>query len=106
MALIECPDCGKQVSDAATSCISCGRPLRGNSQSVDPRKTRETPVLIEQSAKPFKGGMLLGVGIVILALIIGMASPTSGGAAASLTLILIGILVFIGSLVARWWHHG
>ena len=28
MALITCPDCGKQVSDQATSCIGCGRPLR------------------------------------------------------------------------------
>ena len=27
MALIECPDCGKQVSDAAPACIGCGRPL-------------------------------------------------------------------------------
>jgi len=27
MPLIDCPDCGKQVSDHATSCIECGRPL-------------------------------------------------------------------------------
>ena len=27
MALIECPDCGKRVSDAAEQCIGCGRPM-------------------------------------------------------------------------------
>ena len=27
MALISCPDCGKEVSDRATACIHCGCPL-------------------------------------------------------------------------------
>ncbi len=27
MALIACPDCGKEVSDAASVCIHCGRPI-------------------------------------------------------------------------------
>ncbi len=27
MPLVECPDCGKQVSDVAPACIGCGRPL-------------------------------------------------------------------------------
>jgi hypothetical protein len=26
MALIQCPDCGKQISDAAPTCVNCGRP--------------------------------------------------------------------------------
>ena len=29
MALIACPDCGKQISDAAPLCIGCGRPMAG-----------------------------------------------------------------------------
>lgn len=28
MALTECPDCGRNVSDAAMACPSCARPLR------------------------------------------------------------------------------
>ena len=27
MALISCPDCGKQISDQAPACIHCGRPM-------------------------------------------------------------------------------
>jgi hypothetical protein len=30
MPLVICPDCGKQMSDAAPSCPSCGRPNRGD----------------------------------------------------------------------------
>ena len=28
MALINCPDCGKGISDQAASCIHCGSPLK------------------------------------------------------------------------------
>ena len=27
MALISCPECGKQISDQAPACIHCGYPL-------------------------------------------------------------------------------
>lgn len=30
MALVTCPDCGKQVSEHAPSCIHCGRPLKAD----------------------------------------------------------------------------
>lgn len=33
MPLIECPDCGKQVSDRASSCIGCGAPLNDNGET-------------------------------------------------------------------------
>ena len=33
MALIECPECGKKVSDKANACIHCGYPL--NEQKKD-----------------------------------------------------------------------
>ena len=26
--LIKCPDCGKEISDQAQSCIHCGRPIK------------------------------------------------------------------------------
>ena len=29
MALIKCPECGKEVSDKAQTCINCGCPLAG-----------------------------------------------------------------------------
>lgn len=35
MPLIECPDCTKQISDLAPSCINCGRPMK----PVNPENT-------------------------------------------------------------------
>jgi hypothetical protein len=37
MALIKCPDCGKDISDLASICIGCGRPIQ------NPPNRRETP---------------------------------------------------------------
>lgn len=34
MALIKCPDCGLLVSDLATSCVSCGRPLSASAAAA------------------------------------------------------------------------
>lgn len=36
MALIECPECHKEISDAAMSCPDCGKPM---SRSLLPGKT-------------------------------------------------------------------
>lgn len=36
MALIACPDCGRQISDAAPLCIGCGRPMGGATPMAAP----------------------------------------------------------------------
>lgn len=37
MALIECPECGKQISDKAPNCPNCGYPLDGYTPNEDPK---------------------------------------------------------------------
>lgn len=32
MALIKCPECGKEISDAAESCPNCGYPIKGQQE--------------------------------------------------------------------------
>ena len=63
MALIACPDCGSTVSDAAASCLECGRPIRA------------TPLAATRTAKILKtttqggdsrAGCLAVAGIVLL----------------------------------------
>lgn len=46
MALINCPECGKEISDKAKACIHCGYPLEDvkisiRNESVDGSKTKE-----------------------------------------------------------------
>ena len=37
MALVACPECGAEVSDAAPACVRCGRPLAGG-PAGEPRR--------------------------------------------------------------------
>ncbi len=44
MALIPCPACGRQVSEAAPSCPSCGHPVAGRPGSFKDALTRPESV--------------------------------------------------------------
>ena len=69
MALIECPDCGARISDAAPACPHCGRP----NQPVESLKGDR----IRHEAGSAVGG--LAVAIAVVAWIFGF-----GGAAAAI----------------------
>jgi hypothetical protein len=90
MALISCPDCDTQISDAAPTCPRCGRPMT------------DTPVLIEQTGKSYKAGIVIGIIVAVF----GFFSAGVVGGAFGLAVLVIGILIFIGSLIAAWWNHG
>lgn len=48
MALIKCPECGKEVSDRASACIHCGFPLSEiKSSAVASKETRDCRLVIE-----------------------------------------------------------
>ena len=51
MALIKCPECGKDVSDQATTCIHCGYPLRKHTEQKVVSAVAQEPSL--KSIKPF-----------------------------------------------------
>lgn len=51
MALINCPECGKQISDKASMCIHCGFPLQEEmSKNIPPK---ETPLQNEETTRDF-----------------------------------------------------
>lgn len=41
MALIKCPECGKEVSDRSDVCIHCGYPIKGNIEKIADEKIEE-----------------------------------------------------------------
>ncbi len=51
MALIVCPECGKEVSDQVQACIHCGFPLKDSSNS-NVEKSTEIPKTNTASYKP------------------------------------------------------
>ena len=46
MALINCPECGSQVSDSAGACPNCGHPLRGNKPSKSKAAKLKTGAIV------------------------------------------------------------
>lgn len=60
MALIQCPECGKRVSDMANACPDCGFPLHAKSQSsIQQVQPKEVPVIIERESRLI-GGIVAG----------------------------------------------
>lgn len=91
MPLVTCPDCEKQVSDAAPACPHCGRPMRATT--------------IEQTGKGYKVVELLaGAGFIVgcLFAFFSDGAPQTGG-----VFLLVGALfIFICARVGAWWAHG
>ena len=106
MALINCPDCGSEVSDRAAMCPKCACPIAKGS----PTLTAEGPVqLIEQSAKKYKlrqlsAGLLMIFGFILI--IFNFFSGLNGVSDIGLLLFVAGLIWYIVARVATWWHHG
>lgn len=97
MALIVCPDCGKQVSDQAASCPSCGHPLRGGA------------TLIEQTAKNWKKVQAVGIVLMLLAPVSMLVIAYTSSAdvfLAVVPLLVLGVVVHLVGRFGAWWHHG
>lgn len=76
MALIQCPQCNNQISDAAQVCPKCGHPLHptdnvqnnsSNSEGLSNKKKTNTKVLL-----------WIGAAIVVIVLIVALAQEGNG----------------------------
>lgn len=80
MALVECPDCGKRISDQATECNQCGRPMQttrteeeestaGPSSPDSESVQAESPRMkLPEDPGAAVGGIGAGIGIVVMVL--------------------------------------
>ena len=95
MALINCPECKKEISDKATSCPYCGCPLKATT--------------IEQTGKKWKGIQLAGMILVLLG---GFKFYQSRfvdysyrGTNQSISILIIGFIVILIGGIGAWWYH-
>jgi uncharacterized membrane protein YvbJ len=74
MALIDCPECGTQVSDKAERCLKCAYPINSNNtNSASDRNTQtrtETNVVVKSNEGCFL--QTLNTGCMIVAILIGV----------------------------------
>lgn len=73
MALINCPECGNQVSDAAISCPHCGYGISSSSspvQSTDKHKFKESNLYIKTNIFISEHRKAVGIAMMVLAVLL------------------------------------
>lgn len=104
MALINCPECRKEVSDRAAACPHCGNPMSAAPGAALPV---ETPVghavTIEATGKTWKVVEAVGAAVFLLGLV--SCAYTRGLTGGSMFLIFAGSAIYIVGSVSAWWHH-
>ena len=98
MALINCPECNKQISDHSAHCLHCGYPIAAGDATV----SQESAVTTQQTAKLFKAGMAIGA----ICFWIGVIAAIKGNWDVGVSFGFIGILLYAGSRTSAWWHNG
>lgn len=86
MALINCPECQKEVSDQAVNCPFCGYAFRA--------------VTVEQTGKIWKLVKLMSVLMVIVGIMF-----TKQNQLLSNILLSLGFIFFIVSFFGKWWNN-
>ncbi len=76
MALINCPECGKEISDKATSCPSCGCPIEKkemrNNHTEENQEQKDYTVIAAQDEKKIveskvtRGNHTAGITAIVL----------------------------------------
>ena len=85
MSLIKCPECGKEISDKATSCPNCGCPVSVPKESdvfLDAKKfNKESKKIKKDSGGKGESGtarMTFGIILIVLSFIVGFQSCAAG----------------------------
>jgi hypothetical protein len=91
VALIKCPECGREVSDQAPACVGCGVPLTSASHAAPSPPPHVAPVAVTRRGGKWEA---LGTVLVIAGVLSAMfASPpvSTLGALA----FVVGLIVFV-----------
>lgn len=107
MALIDCPECGKQISDKAASCIHCGNPLTQPAPIAQAQIDPDSVVTTQATSKPWK--VIQAIGVVMM--MVGIGSCVSGTGqggfgTGGFALFTLGGVVTLTGKVGAWWSHG
>lgn len=108
MALINCPDCGGEVSDRADACPNCARPIRGADTPAEGVQT------IEDTGKRWKLMRVVSVLAILggIAVVVIVSSATSAGEDPNTAAVVLGSFTVLGGMalymwarIGKWWHH-
>ena len=100
--IVQCPDCGKSVSDQAPACPGCGCPI---ASSVS---TENNLVTVQETGKSLKLNIILSSLIFWAAAVWFIGFSLSGkqnGIIFSAIAMLVGLTWYIITRFQIWWHH-
>jgi len=105
--LIECDECGNQVSDKATACPNCGAPIESFNQDISSNTDDQQKVYVENTSKYLKKNsmifailLILGPFLMLFGMLVKALFPIG---------LIFTIIGFIGLTIYSfkiWWHHG
>ena len=94
MALIDCPECGREVSSSAAVCPVCAYPVSTGTPPVPPRAVSEPPKYRWwKTTIPLLGRVVLGV------MLAAIGGDEEGSVAA-----VIGGVIIAGSAIPAWYR--
>ncbi|MEX0776121.1 MAG: hypothetical protein WD042_10480 [Phycisphaeraceae bacterium] len=104
--LVNCPDCGRQISRLAPTCLGCGRPMN---QMGTPQIQPTT--MIEATSKRFKKQEVIGFVIGLPGLILAVIGVfffwlAPGILVLGCVALCVGFGVMLIARIRAWWHHG
>lgn len=92
MALIFCPDCGKEVSDSALSCPHCAFPLNRLKSNAMYPTIQNSQLVVAGYIVVFLSLFLLPIIFMITGIVIGIINITKGTAGHGILQIILAII--------------
>ena len=102
MALINCNECGHEVSDKAPSCPKCGVPIATMQETIAAGTKINT---VQETSKKFKLQTMLSVLCIIIGAVWLMGAPTPEEKTTPGILIFVGLVWYLVNRFRIWWHH-
>jgi predicted amidophosphoribosyltransferase len=68
MALVQCPDCKAEISDAAPACPKCGRPMAAPAPAAPVVVAPEQPKTVKATIWESRNGGAIGCFVIVLIL--------------------------------------
>lgn len=80
MALINCPECGKEISDKAVSCPSCGCPVCNETNDTLEEMDNRVILISDENIKGYwsVGRLVIGVISIVLFVLVSLQSCAAG----------------------------
>lgn len=78
MALIKCPECGKEVSDKSDKCVNCGYPLSEKTISYKDAKEHDVKVNKKNKGDFSTARIVIGIFMLVLSVMVLFQSCAAG----------------------------